>query len=454
MSSVHYKVNKGRNIMADKVFRLEVLRARKGDCSLLHFGTTTKPGLALIDGGPKDVYKPFLKPRLKELRDEAGLTEEGKPLPIDLMMLSHIDDDHVKGLLDLTKEILNPVAKDNGPIVRVLDLWHNTFDDIIDNDADELPDAVAGLGPASLSGDLPAGLLDDLADSDVAAVSETVRIIASVPQGRQLRQDAHDIPIERNVETAGELIVATKPADETETLDMGKGLSFTVVGPMLPEVKKLQAEVRAWLKKHPEAQDKVTASALASLADSSPTNLSSIVVLAEVKKTEGDTRSILFTGDALGDNILEGLELVKLIDEGGSMHVNVLKVQHHGSDRNATPEFFERVTADHYVFSGNGQHGNPERSTLKMLADARGDDEYTVYLTYPVDEIDVARKDEWDNKRDNEEKRHAADPSVTVRPEWSEAENSLAAFLEDNPDFKARIARIDDGAPHTIDLFE
>ena len=73
--------------MAEKVFQLEVLRARKGDCSLLHYGTTTKPGLALIDGGHKDVYKPFLKPRLKELRDERGLTEQDKPLPINLMML-------------------------------------------------------------------------------------------------------------------------------------------------------------------------------------------------------------------------------------------------------------------------------------------------------------------------------------------------------------------------------
>jgi len=440
--------------MADKVFRLEVLRARKGDCSLLHFGTTTKPGLALIDGGPKDVYEPFLKPRLKELRDEAGLTDKGKPLPIDLMMLSHIDDDHVQGLLELTAEILKPNPDDDGPIVRVLDLWHNTFDDIIDNDADELPDAVAGLGPASLGGDLPADLLDDLDEADVPAVADTVMIIASVPQGRQLRQDAEDIPIERNVETAGELIVATKPADETEVLDMGKGLSFTIVGPMLPEVKKLQAEVRAWLKKHPEAQDKVTASALASLADSSPTNLSSIVVLAEVKKTEGDTRSILYTGDALGDKILEGLELVKLIDEGGSIHVNVLKVQHHGSDRNATPGFFERVTADHYVFSGNGEHGNPERSTLKMLADARGADDYTIHLTYPVEEIDVERKKDWDKERAKEAKKHETNPDVKVRATWSNAKNSLAAFLADNPGVDARIEIVEEGVPHTIDLLQ
>lgn len=430
--------------MADKVFSLEVLRARKGDCSMLHYGTTTKPGLALIDGGPDDVYQPFLRPRLEELRTERGLADD-KPMVIDLMMLSHIDDDHVAGLLELTRELLDAKDNEQPNIVRILDLWHNTFDDIIDNDADELAGAVKShFGPASLGGGLPTDVLDELEDSTVGAVSDTVMIIASVPQGRELRDDAKKLVIQPNTEVGGGLVVATEDGGR---LDMGKNLTFTVVGPMLPEIKKLQVEVRAWLKKHPEAQERVTASALASLADSSPTNLSSIVVLAEAAE-----KSILFTGDALGDKILKGLEMVGLLDKAGSIHVNVLKGQHHGSDRNYTPEFFERVTADHYVFSGNGEHGNPERETLRMLADARGDDPYAIHLTYPIDEIDVARKNEWDTKRADEQRRHAEKSSVSVRDKWSDAANSLAAFLADNPDVNDRIEVVEDGVPHIIDL--
>ncbi|WP_326548097.1 hypothetical protein QGN32_08265 [Mycolicibacterium sp. ND9-15] len=431
--------------MAENVFQLEVLRARSGDCALLHYGTARNPGLALIDGGHDDVYRPFLKPRLEQLRKRRGLTESSRPLPIDLMMLSHIDEDHVAGLLELTAEILEPPA--DGPIVRVVDLWHNAFDDIVGNDGEELADAVSGrFGPASLSGELPVDLLDELEDANAADVADTVMVVASVPQGRQLRQDAEDIPIERNVETGGGLIVAT---DQGGQLDMGKGLSFTVVGPMLPEVKKLQTAVRDWLRKHPEVQDQVTASALASLADSSPTNLSSIVVLAEARG-----RRVLFTGDALAAKILKGLELTGLIDEGGSIHVEVLKVPHHGSDRNVTPEFFARVTADHYVFSGNGQHGNPERATLAMLAQARGDGDYTIHLTYPVDEIDGERRKDWNAKRADEERRHATKPSVKVRPKWSNAKHGLAAFLADNRDVDDRIRIVEDGVPHTIDLLQ
>ena len=49
-------------------FTLDVRRARKGDCLVLHYGSADDPGLALIDGGPANVYKPFLKPRLDEIR--------------------------------------------------------------------------------------------------------------------------------------------------------------------------------------------------------------------------------------------------------------------------------------------------------------------------------------------------------------------------------------------------
>lgn len=430
--------------MAANVFSLEVLRARKGDCLLMHYGTTTKPGLALIDGGPDDVYQPFLRPRLEELRAERGIDDD-EEMVIDLTMLSHIDDDHVAGLLELTGELLEAKDSEQPGIVRILDLWHNTFDDIVANDADELAGAVAGhFGPASLDGGLPDEVLDELAESAAPAVSDTVMVIASVPQGRQLRDDGKKLEISPNVEVGGGLVVAT---EDGGALDMGRNLEFTVIGPMLPEIKKLQAEVRAWLKKHPEAQDRLTASALASLADSSPTNLSSIVVLAEFAE-----KSILFTGDALGAKILKGLEMAGRLDDDGSIHVNVLKGQHHGSDRNFTPEFFEHVTADHYVFSGNGEHGNPERATLEMLAKARGDEPYTIHLTYPVDEIDVARKEEWDSQRDDELRRKAEKPGVKVRAKWSNAKHSLAAFLDDNPMVADQVEIVEEGVPHIIDL--
>ena len=94
----------------------------------------------------------------------------------------------------------------------------------------------------------------------------------------------------------------------------------------------------------------------AAYVDRSVANLSSIVALAEA-----GGRSMLLTGDARGDKILKGLELVGALKEGGAMHVDLLKVPHHGSANNLDDDFFERITADHYVLPGNGDSGTSER---------------------------------------------------------------------------------------------
>ena len=50
------------------IFSLDVLRARKGDCLMLHYGSQDEPRLIMIDGGPRGVYEPHLKPRLEEIK--------------------------------------------------------------------------------------------------------------------------------------------------------------------------------------------------------------------------------------------------------------------------------------------------------------------------------------------------------------------------------------------------
>ena len=79
------------------IFSLEVRRARNGDCLLLHFGSNEDAGLIMIDGGPKGVYQEYLKPRLKEIKAARGLSTENS-LRVDLLMVSHVDNDHIQGI--------------------------------------------------------------------------------------------------------------------------------------------------------------------------------------------------------------------------------------------------------------------------------------------------------------------------------------------------------------------
>jgi len=165
----------------------------------------------------------------------------------------------------------------------------------------------------------------------------------------------------------------------------------------------------------------------------------------------------LLTGDARGDKVLEGLELNGLLKADGksTMHVDIFKVPHHGSDRNADPILFRRVTADHYVFSGDGEHGNPERETLQMLLDERGeDDDFTIHLTYPIDEIDAGRKVDWEKEQNKEKARKKNNPNVKVRANWSGKKNSLGSFFAAHKKLAQKVAIVDETEPHVINLLE
>jgi beta-lactamase superfamily II metal-dependent hydrolase len=109
--------------------------------------------------------------------------------------------------------------------------------------------------------------------------------------------------------------------------------------------------------------------------DTSVTNLSSVVFLAEY-----ETRTILMTGDARGDYIVDGLDRAGRL-QGGTAHVDILKLQHHGSARNIDTSFFQTVTADHYIIAANGMYGNPDLATFDALVKARGQTGYSVWLT-------------------------------------------------------------------------
>lgn len=434
-------------------FSLDVRRARKGDCLLLHFGTKEDPGLIVIDGGPRRVYAPHLKPRLQKLRRDRVSGPE--PLAVDLLMVSHVDDDHIQGILDLTGELIEDANSRRPQLAQVLSFWHNSFETIIGQTPKELTASLGSKFPtASLAGELPAEatLDDDLFETrpEEEVIVDTLKVLASIDQGARLRSNAERLEFPLNPEVDGGLILAPHDAG---AFDLGRGLTFTVVGPLKPELAALHKKHQEWLVAL-RTKGLTPPAALAAYVDKSVPNLSSIVVLAEAGQ-----KRMLLTGDARGDKILEGLELVGLLAKGGTMHVELLKVPHHGSANNLEKGFFERITADHYVFSGDGEHGNPERESLQMLLDARGEqEEFTIHLTYPLDELDAGRKDDWNKERNKEQKRQETKPGIKVRKAWSPKEHSLTAFFEDHPTLGGKVKIVSEdpqgNAPHIVNLLD
>ncbi|MEO7359848.1 MAG: hypothetical protein ABI120_05940 [Gemmatimonadaceae bacterium] len=350
------------------LFTLEALEAKHGDCLLLHFGAGGQHELLLIDGGPTGVYTKRLRPRLVELRDV--LAKDGEALPLRAAMVSHIDDDHINGILQLTKELRG--AKDGETnkekVVRIQELFHNSFSDLVERVAPPAASATSAdagmLHLASTGGEFDA--------ATAAGLSHPMQLVlASVPQGRTLRNDANFLSIPVNAGFDGQLICA--PSGKKLQRDMGHGLTLTFLGPLAAQLDKLQDEWAKWVAKNP---DGTGSAAAADFVDNSPYNLSSIVVLVE-----GGGKTMLLTGDARGDYVIEGLEAAGLKTPSTPYHVDILKMPHHGSWRNAERVMFEQIVADHYIFSANGRDDNPDEETVKQLYAARGPGKYTLHFT-------------------------------------------------------------------------
>ena len=337
---------------------LEALQARHGDCLIIQYGETEQPRLILVDGGPARVYGTTLKPRLDELRQH--LADDQDRLPIALAMVSHIDDDHIHGLLDLTGELIDADSQGQTPNVTVGSFWHNSFNDLTD-DQGEL---FALLQPSD------AERLSN-ASGTPAGIRSAAAVVASVNQGRQLRDEIETLGWKLNHPFSG-LVHAPDQGGRKVTLD--NNTSLVVLAPREQQLKDLQEEWDEQLTRLRNRQ--ADEASVAAYVDKSVFNLSSIVCLLQASD-----QTILLTGDARGDQILEAIDVAGLTDQG-KLHVDVLKLPHHGSDNNVDTDFFERITADHYVVSGDGRHGNPETATLQMLCDGRTDNDFTIHLTY------------------------------------------------------------------------
>lgn len=351
-------------------FSLEAVYAGKGDALLLHYGARTRPRWMLIDGGHRDVYDHCLRPRLEELRlsHPRRLDGQGR-LPLELIMVSHADEDHLLGLLDLTSNMIG-----GGAPVTVEQLWFNGFSDLIANqDSAAATSLLDGIAQSASANAEPLALPPEIHHD-----RETRAVIASTAQGRQLLKDAKRLAMTVNEDFKGDLVMRGGAHSSQVKFDPG-ALSMTVLGPDKRRIDKLRARWKRDLKKI-LAKEKAAADA-ASFKDQSPFNLSSIMVLVQRA-----SRTMLLTGDARGDHLVEGLAAENLLDSKGKIRVDLFKLPHHGSDRNVKLETFRDITADHYLISANGEYGNPEPATLAMLAEGRKltrKDKYKVYLTFP-----------------------------------------------------------------------
>jgi len=369
--------------------KLHIFQSAQGDCLLLE---AADDRLVLCDGGMRSSIESHVRDELAKLRDA------GREL--EYVYVSHIDRDHISGVLQLLEDEVewrvfeyqreegNPEAVE--PAVRrppvIKGLLHNAFRDQIGVNSAEVEDLLAAAVPSLFATADPRLVDVGLELQDIAvSVAEAIRV------SRLTAADALAIPVNR-------LPGMTGPArllffrDEVQSFNVGT-MQFTIVGPSSEELTDLKTGWVNWLRAN---RDEVLAirrelkrriEEFSNGVEGSPFDLGGWNGIPDFKgvtapnvaslvfMVEEDGRRLLLTGDAQQDRILEGLRRTGyLADEG--LHVDVLKVQHHGSENNLDANFARHVSARHYVFCGNGLHGNPSLDVLNLIfASRRGSPE-------------------------------------------------------------------------------
>lgn len=328
---------------------LNMLPAENGDCLVLTYGTGTRHHI-LIDGGTEgteDALRGYL-----ETIPEASRH-------FDLIVLTHIDNDHIGGMLKLLEDPPAGFGFD--------DFWFNAFHHLA-------PEGLLG-EPALNAGE---GML---------GVAEGEALTAYLLESKERWNKAFD----------HKAVVVPADPEPLPRIPLGDGATITLLSPTIEKLESLRHDWKAWLDAHgqepykgdplPGQEESVlgTTTDLAALAgrtfhsDSAPNNGSSIAFLFQW----GD-KTILFGADAHPKVLKIGLE--RLCGENGQprLELDALKLPHHGSKANCSPALLDCLSSKRFLISTNGAvSSHPDDETLARIITAMANP--TFYFNYAQD---------------------------------------------------------------------
>lgn len=317
--------------MPKKLFNIEMLPARHGDCLWVEYGEKDDVYRMLIDGGPVSTFD-SIQARLDQV--PMGQRE------FELIVLTHVDADHVEGLVRLFVEAPLPFAVD--------DVWFNGWRQMKDShgllgalQGEFLSSLLVRRVPNAWNASAPPWVVPKKGTLPVYTLEESgMRLTLLSPDPARLvkMSKAWEAAIDKAGIMPGDLDAAWKLLAEKKKFLPKKGLLGTA-----PDLDTL-------LKKQ-------------FLPDQAVPNGSSIAFLAEY----GD-KSALFLGDASPDVVAASIR--RLCDERGvdRLEVDAVKVAHHGSKNNTSVALLKLIHSPRYLISTNGdQFEHPDKECLARI---------------------------------------------------------------------------------------
>ncbi|MFB6576050.1 hypothetical protein ACFCYC_01195 [Streptomyces sp. NPDC056402] len=313
-------------------YSINCLPCGHGDSILVEYGDRTDPSRILIDGGPASHYE-TLREALRAIPKERRSFE--------LLVVSHIDTDHIDGALILLQD------EDLGATFN--DVWFNGWPQLESISVNTPPDVFA-----PQQGEFLGSLLQEHHwNASFQEYDGRVAVPNSgPPPSLQL--------------SGGATITLLSPPD-TKLLALRKAWTRALREAGMKPGDWVEAAARLAQRKEykPKAPRKDVFAAKAFGSDSSAANGASIAFILEYQGCK-----VLFGADAHVAVLTNALH--RLAEQQGVERVllDAVKLPHHGSMANIDGEFLDVIKSPRFLVSTNGAHfGHPDPDTIRLLAD-------------------------------------------------------------------------------------
>lgn len=306
------------------MYKVHLLPALFGDSILIEYGKKAKPSYILIDGGPyygfKDMYAALRKvaPKMTEL---------------ELLIITHIDIDHIDGIVSLLNQPKLPFT--------IKDIWFNGFEQ---------------LKP------LKAGLLGALQGEYISLLIKKNKLPHNKHKafggGAVMVKDYNKLP---EIKLPGGMVLTLLSPGLEALLNLKKTWKDEIDG-----IENETTIAERWKKEHRYKQlapgllgfniKKLQDAKVA--GDKSVANQSSIAFIGTY-----DKKTCLFAGDATSDYLLKAIDPMLKKSGKARLSLDAWKLAHHGSKKSNLVVLMEKIDTKQMLVSSDGSryhHPDPE----------------------------------------------------------------------------------------------
>ena len=366
--------------------KLKMYPSKNGDSFLLSIDTHETVNV-LIDGGFASTFNDHILPDLNYL--------SSKNQALDLVIATHIDQDHILGLIEFFSQNGN---SSNPKIIPVKNVFHNSVRSLTSEvsrvqrtDDIDLLNAINNIG-------FP--INEEVSESQEISANQGSSLAALILKGGykwNFSNGKKCINFEKyssfNLSDKIQIQIISPSPNRLDNLkswwlkelrrlgfigEIGESIIYDDAFEFLSaqndnnsQNTDLIEEISA--KKEPSLDEAYS-------SDNSPTNASSIAFIATI----GAFR-LLFLGDAWSEDIEDQIKNIK--PEDGRMMFDMIKISHHGSVHNTSKELLELIDSPKFFISTNGSgHGHPDIAVLKEIVDRECEFERHLFFSYSTPE--------------------------------------------------------------------